>query len=240
VEPHRVRLSHRQPWGPSALADLRPSTVAHWTDTWRDPADRLCEIERALREEGGVVRRGGNFDRWDLEVRWSAFGSARVLMAVEEHGGGHQLVRVRAWPACALRGPLLLLLFGGVAAGAAEEGAIGTAVVRAAVAAYFSFRTVAARAAAAAAARRARAAGPASREPTRGELHADAASARSKRCRRRRPAGAPLATLDAPVAGGRAVLSQAAGCDVADCRSGARAATRGEGVPGPGPGGDGP
>jgi hypothetical protein len=148
-------LSHRQPWGPSQLADLRPVTAALWTDRWRDPADRLREVEAVLREQGGVVRRGGDFDRWDLEVRWSGFGSARVLMAVEEHGGGHQLVRVRAWAVCALRGPLLLLLFGGLAAGAVEEEAVVAAVVLAAVAGFFTLRTVAAVAAAAAAARRA-------------------------------------------------------------------------------------
>jgi hypothetical protein len=148
-------LSHPQPWGAAQVADLRPFATAVWTDAWRDPADRLRDVERALRAEGGIVRRGGDFDRWDLEVRWSGFGSGRVLMAVEEHGGGHQLVRVRAWPACALRGPLLLLLFGGLAAGAAEEGALVAAVALAGVAAFFTLRTLAAVASGAAAARRA-------------------------------------------------------------------------------------
>jgi hypothetical protein len=148
-------FSHRQPWGPSALADLRPVTAAQWTDAWRDPADRLRDVETALRQEGGIVRRGGDFDRWDLEVRWSGFGSARVLMAAEEHGSGHQLVRVRAWAACALRGPLLVLLFGGLAAGAVDEEAIVATLVLAAVAAFFGLRTLAAVAAGAAAARRA-------------------------------------------------------------------------------------
>jgi len=148
-------LSHRQRWGTSGLADLRPLAVAVWTDTWRDPSDRLRDVEAALRAEGGVVRRGGDFDRWDLEVRWSGFGSGRVLMAVEEHGGGHQLVRVRAWPACALRGPLLLLLFGGLAAGAAEDGAVAAAVVLAGMAAFFSLHTLSAVVCGAGAARRA-------------------------------------------------------------------------------------
>ena len=148
-------LKHQQPWGSARVADLRPVALAVWTEAWRDPTERLREVETALRAEGGIVRRGGDFDRWDLEVRWSGFGSGRVLMAVEEHGGGHQLVRVRAWPACALRGPLLLLLFGGLAAGAVEEGALVAAVVLAGVAAFFSLRTLAAVAAGAAAARRA-------------------------------------------------------------------------------------
>jgi GT2 family glycosyltransferase len=148
-------LSHPQPWGTARVADLRPLATAVWTDTWRDPADRLRDVERALRAEGGIVRRGGDFDRWDLEVRWSGFGSGRVLMAVEEHGGGHQLVRVRAWPACALRGPLLLLLFGMLAAAAAADGAMVAAFALGGVAAFFTLRTLAAVAAGAAAARRA-------------------------------------------------------------------------------------
>jgi hypothetical protein len=42
--------------------------------------------------------RGGAFDRWDLEVLGGALGAVRVRTAIEEHGGGRQLLRVRAWP----------------------------------------------------------------------------------------------------------------------------------------------
>jgi len=148
-------LSNPQPWGASRLAHLRPLSTAVWTETWRDPAERVREVEAALRAEGGIVRRGGDFDRWDLEIRWSGFGCGRVLMAVEEHGGGHQLVRLRAWPACALRGPLLLLLFGTLASFAAADGDVVAAVALASVAAFFSLRTLAAVASGAGAARRA-------------------------------------------------------------------------------------
>jgi hypothetical protein len=148
-------LSHPQPWGPSRPGDLLPFTAAEWTDTWRDPIDRLREVETALRAQGGMVRRGGNFDGWDLEVRWSSFGSARLLMAVEEHGGGHQLVRLRAWPACALRGPLLGLLLGGLAGCAAADHAFVAAIGLGGAAVGFAHRTLAAVGAGAGAARRA-------------------------------------------------------------------------------------
>jgi hypothetical protein len=47
---------------------------------------------------GLIVWRGGPFDNWDLEVHGGIFGSARVLMAVEDHGSGTQYVRVGIWP----------------------------------------------------------------------------------------------------------------------------------------------
>jgi hypothetical protein len=59
---------------------------------------RLAAIERRLTEAGTLVRRGGSFDRWDLEIRDGPLGSARLLISVEELGGGAQLVRHRCWP----------------------------------------------------------------------------------------------------------------------------------------------
>jgi hypothetical protein len=66
-----------------------------------------------------VVLRGGDFDRWDLELRGGLLGCVRILMAVEEHGGGKQLVRFRAWPKCSSGGVLVTLLFASLGALAA-------------------------------------------------------------------------------------------------------------------------
>jgi hypothetical protein len=44
-----------------------------------------------------VIRKGGDFDRWDLSVSGGLFGSVRALAMVEEHGGGKQVFRLRAW-----------------------------------------------------------------------------------------------------------------------------------------------
>jgi hypothetical protein len=52
----------------------------------------------ALVREGSVVRSGGDWDSWDLQVRGGMLGAARLRMAIEEHGAGRQLVRVRSWP----------------------------------------------------------------------------------------------------------------------------------------------
>lgn len=73
-------------------------TVRIWKEQWRDPADRVKAIENALRSQGAVIKRGGDFDHHDLEVRGGLFGSVRFLMAIEEHGGGRQMVLIRTWP----------------------------------------------------------------------------------------------------------------------------------------------
>jgi hypothetical protein len=71
-----------------------------WSETWKAPEERLRELEIRLRTDRGVVRRGGEFDRWDLELRGGMLGAVRIELVVEEHGSGHQLVRVRAFPRC--------------------------------------------------------------------------------------------------------------------------------------------
>ena len=66
------------------------------------------------------VVRGGDIDRWDIQVRLGPLGSARLRVAVEEHGQGRQLVRYRVWPrwsraAAADRRPVLALWLAGCA-----------------------------------------------------------------------------------------------------------------------------
>ena len=69
-----------------------------WSETWRDPASWLGEIESALRLRSVTVIRGGDYDRWDLELRRGLFASTKLMLAIEEHGGGRQLARVKMWP----------------------------------------------------------------------------------------------------------------------------------------------
>jgi GT2 family glycosyltransferase len=95
-----------------------PRTLTIWSEEWRASDEWLRALDEGLRDAGAVVRRGGEFDRWDLEVRGGLSGGARIRMAVEEHGAGRQLLRFRSWPKSALRGPLLALFFLSLAAAA--------------------------------------------------------------------------------------------------------------------------
>src|SRR5260370_30022899 len=87
-----------------------------WGESWQAPAQWMETVERLVRVAGATVLRGGDFDRWDLELRGGLLGSCRVRMMVEEHGAGRQLVRFRFWPRPALLILVVMaLLVGGLA-----------------------------------------------------------------------------------------------------------------------------
>jgi GT2 family glycosyltransferase len=97
------RLAHGlTPWrrrGSRRLVFPWPRSLAEWNEhNWRSAESRLRGIEDKLRQSGAAVIRGGDFDRWDLEVRGGLLGSARLLLVTEEHGGGRQYVRLRVSP----------------------------------------------------------------------------------------------------------------------------------------------
>jgi hypothetical protein len=100
------RLRHGlTPWrrrGEGGLAVPRARQLRLWCERGKPGPDRLESIARRLAGSGGVVRRGGEFDRWDLELRGGPLAAVRLRMAVEEHAGGQQLVRLRAWPRTSL------------------------------------------------------------------------------------------------------------------------------------------
>src|SRR5207244_556054 len=78
------------------LARTFPLTVTRY----RLPQDWLRDLQIAMKDIGGAVLIGSDYDQWDLEVRGGIFGSSRLLMAFEDTGSGTQLVRVRTWPYC--------------------------------------------------------------------------------------------------------------------------------------------
>jgi GT2 family glycosyltransferase len=109
------RLRHGlTPWRNDApgLALAWPRTTATWSGQWHAPHERLASLEEILKARGAAVVRGGDFDRWDLEVRGGLFGSARLRLGVEEHGAGKQVVLTRSWPKISGVSLVLALLFG--------------------------------------------------------------------------------------------------------------------------------
>jgi O-antigen biosynthesis protein len=75
-------------------AGLRRQVLRVWSEEWRAPEEWLRSLEKLLAEDA-AVRRGGDFDRWDLEVRAGASGTARLKLAIEEHGAGKQMLLFR-------------------------------------------------------------------------------------------------------------------------------------------------
>ena len=80
-------------------------------------------LETSLRERGVYVLHGGEFDDWDLEARGGALGGVRVTMAIEEHGAGRQLVRLRTTPRPTFIGRISSVTLAALALGAGADGA---------------------------------------------------------------------------------------------------------------------
>jgi hypothetical protein len=111
-----------------------PRTLTFWSERWQSSDERLARIEAELQRTGGAVIKGGDYDRWDLQVRGGLLGVARMRMAVEEHGGGRQLIRVRSWPKWSRVGLVATVWFGLLSAAAAWNGELVTSVILGAVA----------------------------------------------------------------------------------------------------------
>jgi hypothetical protein len=105
----------------AGLALPRPWLANIWCARCLPVDERLLSVEANLREQGVVALRGGEFDQWDLEVRRSLLGAARMFVGVEYHGDGRQLLRIRSWPRCPAAGLTLTLLFAALSLGAAID-----------------------------------------------------------------------------------------------------------------------
>ena len=119
-----------------------PRTRTIWSEQWRAPDERVSRLDKALRRIGGVVFSGGDYERWDLYVRGGMLGSMRLRVAVEEHGAGRQLVRIRSWPRFSRIGAGVALIFAALGTGAALEGVWSAATVLIATAVLILVSTI--------------------------------------------------------------------------------------------------
>jgi hypothetical protein len=83
----------------------------HWSETWRAPEQWLASLESNLLKSRVRVRRGGNFDRWDLYADCGLFSAAKGLLTIEEHGGGKQMLKFRCWPKYSRIGLIVIAVF---------------------------------------------------------------------------------------------------------------------------------
>jgi GT2 family glycosyltransferase len=112
----RGRLAYGlAPWRGQAHGRLRRPvrrSWAFWSARWADPQQRLRLLQHRIAASGARLRLGGDYDRWDLQAEVGLMGRERLLMSVEDHAGGAQLIRVRARPRC--RVPLVVAAIFGV------------------------------------------------------------------------------------------------------------------------------
>jgi glycosyltransferase involved in cell wall biosynthesis len=70
-------------------------TFLHWSEKWHSTEEYLTAIEENLIQQKMITKRGGDFDRWDLQTGNKLFTIVRCLLAVEEHGAEKQYVKVQ-------------------------------------------------------------------------------------------------------------------------------------------------
>jgi len=146
-----ARLSRRMrsgltPWrrrGPKTRPRFRRVQMTYWRDQREAPEETLTKLQAQLLDSGAIVRPGGEFDPWDLEVRGGALGGSRLLLAVEEHAPGKQLLRFRIRPvyaksAAALGAGFVLMSIAALVSGAWVAGVTAAAIAALAVARAFS------------------------------------------------------------------------------------------------------
>ncbi len=120
----------------------RTRTYRVWREVWRGGPETLSRIEAELKARGHPVTRGGPYQRFDLEVRGGSLGAVRLLTAIEEHGFGRQLVRLRARPIVPPAVMGLLLGIAGVAVAAAMAKALIPWIVLACAASILAWATL--------------------------------------------------------------------------------------------------
>jgi GT2 family glycosyltransferase len=118
LSPWRRRLRPGAAWP-------RPRTVQVWSESWREPQARVQELQDSLAANGGFVRSGGPFDRWDLDLRAGPLGGVKIRTAVEEHGSGRQLMRAKIWPRVSAGGAIMAALLAFLSVYAWFEGQVG-------------------------------------------------------------------------------------------------------------------
>src|SRR5438067_50241 len=89
-----------------------PRTFQLWSEKWLDSTEVLASLESVLRSGGAVVRRGGDYDSWELELRGGLFGGVRVRTVTENYGCGKHMLRLcsRPWFSISGAGTTLLLM----------------------------------------------------------------------------------------------------------------------------------
>ncbi len=80
----------------------------HWSEKWRTPEDWLTDIEKKLFALKTMVKRGGQFSNWDIQVRNGLFSKSRGLLTTEEHGAGKQYLRFKCRAHYSFYGLLLI------------------------------------------------------------------------------------------------------------------------------------
>ena len=91
------------------LTFFRAKTLVYWYEgDWKSNETWLEEIEQNILKLKACVKRGGDFDKWDIKTRNGLFSTAKGILTVEEHGANKQYVKFRYWGSYSVSGFVLI------------------------------------------------------------------------------------------------------------------------------------
>lgn len=100
-----------------------------WSEKWKSAETWLSTIEYNLKSTKARVKRGGDFDNWDIQVRSGLFSSSRGLLAIEEHGAGKQMLKLKCTTQYSFPGYLLAATLCGISIVAGVSGELLIAII---------------------------------------------------------------------------------------------------------------
>ena len=87
-----------------------PKILVHWSERWKAPEEWLAAIEENLTAMKTRVKRGGEFDRWDIQVSNGMFSKCTGLLTIEEHGAQKQYLKFKCNPGYSTGAYLLTMI----------------------------------------------------------------------------------------------------------------------------------
>jgi len=138
--PHGLTIWRRHPADDYSFP--HPWTADIWATGYHSVEALLQTIEVEQRVQGIVALRGQCVRPVGPRGQWRHVRRRSLSMALENHGSGRQLLRVRSWPRCSMGGSVLSVVCGGLSISAALDGALAACAVLGAVALLLILRTV--------------------------------------------------------------------------------------------------
>lgn len=93
------------------LTFFKPKILTYWNEAcWKANETWLEEIEQNIIGLRARVKRGGDFDKWDIKTRNGLFSTAKGVLTVEEHGANKQYIKFKYWVDYSMGGLMLIAL----------------------------------------------------------------------------------------------------------------------------------
>ena len=96
------------------IFNKKPQVFSLWSEEWQAAENWLTKIEKNLTGLRCRIKRGGDFDNWDVQVNNGLFAKGRSILAIEEHGSGKQYLRLKCKTSLTTVAYLLTILLVGL------------------------------------------------------------------------------------------------------------------------------